>query len=100
MPSRGGLSYSAPAKLGPCQVRSKTARPCPRPASVEILGVPFCEACACEQETYFAIGELTEEAHNLRNGRLSEMLVNLRRRDSNVAAAETVPAALRVGARE
>jgi len=22
--------------------------------------MPFCERCACEQETYFAIGELTE----------------------------------------
>ena len=26
---------------------------------VEILGVPFCESCAREQEAYFAIGELT-----------------------------------------
>jgi hypothetical protein len=22
--------------------------------------MPFCEPCACEQEAYFAIGELTE----------------------------------------
>jgi hypothetical protein len=63
------------------------------------LGVPFCEACAREQETYFAIGELTEEAHSRRNGHLSEMLLNLRRRDANAAAAETMPAALRLGAR-
>jgi hypothetical protein len=28
---------------------------------VEIRGIPFCEACAREQEMYFAIGELTQE---------------------------------------
>ena len=43
-----------------CQVRSETDNPCGRPASVKIRGVPFCEPCACEQEVYFAIGELTE----------------------------------------
>ena len=42
-----------------CQVRSGTDDPCLRLASVEILGVPFCESCAREQEAYFAIGELT-----------------------------------------
>ncbi len=47
-------------ELGRCQVRSGTARPCLRLAAVEIRGVPFCEACAREQETYFAIGEFTE----------------------------------------
>jgi hypothetical protein len=26
---------------------------------VRLLGVPFCERCASEQEDYFAIGELT-----------------------------------------
>ena len=46
-------------KLGPCQVRSKTEHPCPHQAVMEIWGVPFCEACAREQEAYFAIGELT-----------------------------------------
>ena len=42
-----------------CQVRIGTDDPCLRLASVEILGVPFCESCAREQEAYFAIGELT-----------------------------------------
>jgi hypothetical protein len=28
---------------------------------VEIRGIPFCEACAREQEAYFAIGELTQK---------------------------------------
>jgi hypothetical protein len=41
----------------PCQVRSKTQSPCLHRAVVEIWGVPFCEACAREQEAYFAIGE-------------------------------------------
>lgn len=45
--------------LGLCQVRSETENPCPRPAVVEIWGLPFCEVCAREQEAYFAIGELT-----------------------------------------
>jgi hypothetical protein len=49
----------ATTKLGPCQVRSKTDRPCPHQAVVEIWGIPFCEACACEQEAYFDIGKLT-----------------------------------------
>ena len=44
--------------LGTCQVRSGTDDPCLEPAAVEILGVPFCERCAREQEAYFAIGEL------------------------------------------
>ena len=42
--------------LGPCQVRSKTEHPCPHQAVIEIWGIPFCEACAREQEAYFAIG--------------------------------------------
>ena len=46
--------------LGTCQVRSGTARPCARPATAKLQGVPFCERCAREQETYFAIGEFTE----------------------------------------
>jgi hypothetical protein len=40
-----------------CQVRSGTDSSCPRPASVEILGVPVCEQCAREQQAYLAIGE-------------------------------------------
>jgi hypothetical protein len=47
-------------ELGTCQVRSETARLCARPATTKLQGVPFCERCAREQETYFAIGELTE----------------------------------------
>jgi hypothetical protein len=50
----------ATTELGPCQVRSKTDRPCLRPAVVEIWGMPFCERCAREQEAYFAIGALTQ----------------------------------------
>jgi len=46
---------------GSCQVRSKTESPCLHRATVEIRGIPFCEACAREQESYFAIGELTQE---------------------------------------
>src|SRR5215203_4309723 len=46
---------------GSCQLRSKTESPCPRRAAVEIRGIPFCEACACEQEAYFAFVDLTQE---------------------------------------
>ena len=52
-------------KLGPCQVRSKTQRPCPHRAVLEIWGIPFCEACAREQEAYFAIGKLTVQPQRL-----------------------------------
>ncbi len=56
-------------------MRSKTESPCPRRAEVEILGVAFCEACAREQEAYFAIGELTqEEAQGFRIKPLAEAL--------------------------
>ena len=53
------LLIGATTKLGPCQVRSKTQRPCPHQAVLEIWGIPFCERCAREQEAYFAIGKLT-----------------------------------------
>ncbi len=53
------LKPEATKELGPCQVGSKTYRPCPRLAVVEIRGVPFCERCAREQEAYFAIGEMS-----------------------------------------
>jgi hypothetical protein len=33
---------------------------------MEIRGIPFCRACARRQEAYFAIGELTQEAHGFR----------------------------------
>jgi hypothetical protein len=42
-------------------MRSKTENPCLHQAVVEIRGIPFCEACAREQEAYFAVGELTQE---------------------------------------
>jgi hypothetical protein len=42
---------------------------------VEIRGIPFCEACARQQEVYFAIGELTqEETRDLRGEPLSKSL--------------------------
>jgi hypothetical protein len=67
-------------KPGLCQVRSKTESPCPRRAEVEILGVAFCGPCACQQEVYFAIGELThEEGRDLRSKPLAEVLERMRR---------------------
>ena len=72
----------------PCQVRSRTQSPCLNQAVVEIQGIPFCEACAREQEAYFAIGELTqEETRDLHSEHLSkslaetlgEMLAGMRR---------------------
>ena len=60
---------------GSCQVRSKTESPCLRRAEVEMLGVAFCDACAREQEAYFAIGELTqEEAQGFGSKPLAEAL--------------------------
>jgi predicted Fe-S protein YdhL (DUF1289 family) len=70
----------APRTSGSCQVRSKTESPCLRGAEVEIRGIPFCEACAREQEAYFAIGELTqEEAQGFGNKPLAEALERMRR---------------------
>jgi hypothetical protein len=81
-------------KPGPCQVRSRTQSPCLHQAVVEILGMPFCEACAREQEAYFAIGELTqEEMPDLRGeplGKtLGETLDRLRRERTDGLAAAT-----------
>ncbi len=64
----------AMTKPGPCQVRSKTQSPCLHQAVVEIGGIPFCEACAREQEAYFAIGELTQETQDLRGEPLGKTL--------------------------
>jgi hypothetical protein len=66
-PRRGQevLLIGATPKLGPCQVRSKTDQPCTHQAVVEIWGIPFCEACAREQEAYFDIGKLTMQAQGL-----------------------------------
>jgi hypothetical protein len=82
----------------PCQVRSRTQSPCLHQAVVEIRGIPFCEACAREQEAYFAIGELTqEETRDLRGEplrkslaeTLDEMLSGMRRqRTDDLAAAK------------
>ena len=48
---------------------------------MEILGIPFCEVCAREQEAYFAIGELTQEekAHGFGSKPLAEALERMRR---------------------
>jgi hypothetical protein len=63
---------------------------------VEIRGIPFCEACAREQEAYFAIGELTqEETRDLSSEPLSkslgktlgEMLDGMRRQRKDDLAA-------------
>jgi hypothetical protein len=59
----------ATTKQGLCQVRSKTERPCLHQAVLEIGGIPFCEACAREQEAYFAIGELATEAQEMTSER-------------------------------
>src|SRR5215212_11427255 len=67
------LLTQAPRTSGSCQVRSKTQSPCSRRAEVEILGIPFCEACAREQEAYFAIGELTQEEQK-RNLRIEPLI--------------------------
>jgi hypothetical protein len=78
-------------KLGQCQVRSKTGRPCPCQAVVEIWGIPFCEPCAREQEAYFTIGELTQEEGQggLRDEPLVETLGRMRwERTGYTAAAE------------
>ena len=62
----------------PCQVRSKTGSPCPHQAVVEIRSIAFCGPCAREQETYFAIGELTQETQGLRSKPLAEALERMR----------------------
>jgi hypothetical protein len=78
-------------ELGPCQVRSGTERPCRRPAVMKIRGIPFCEACAREQEAYFAIGELTDTLEGFRDGPLVELLDRMRRttRHRGIRAGES-----------
>jgi hypothetical protein len=80
---------------GPCQVRSRTERPCLRSAEVEILGVAFCGPCAREQEAYFAIGELTheEDTEGLRSEPLAAALKMMRREraGSREGIAATMP---------
>jgi hypothetical protein len=64
-----------------CQVRSRAENPCLRSAEVEILSVAFCGPCAREQEAYFAIGELMDEAEeqDLRSEPLAAVLKMMRR---------------------
>jgi hypothetical protein len=70
-----GMRITSSRSRVPCQVRSKTKSPCHYRAVVEIRGIPFCEACAREQEAYFAIGELTrKETQGLRSEPLSKTL--------------------------
>ena len=93
------LLVDAVTQQGPCQVRSGTQSPCLHRAVVEVRGIPFCEACAREQEAYFAIGELTqgEEMRDLRGEPLSkslgetlgEMLDGMRRQRADDLAAAT-----------
>jgi hypothetical protein len=75
------LSRIATTKLGPCQVGSKTAHPCPHQAVMEIWGIPFCEPCAREQEAYLAIGKLTMQPQGLASDReLAERVAETGRR--------------------
>jgi hypothetical protein len=46
---------------------------------VELRGIPFCERCAREQETYFAIGEFTE-AEDSAGGERFAMVMDLMRK--------------------
>ena len=68
-PLRKGLLAGKKAEEGRCQVGSATDSPCARPATVEILRVPFCEQCVREQEAYFALGEGTREPRGVATGR-------------------------------
>ena len=54
---------------------------------VEIRGIPFCGACAREQEVYFAIGELTQEPRDLRSESLGKTLSGMRSRLADGPAA-------------
>jgi hypothetical protein len=61
---------------------------------VEILGVAFCGPCARQQESYFAIGELThEDGRDLRSKPLAEVLERKRREraGSTDGIAATIP---------
>jgi hypothetical protein len=63
---------------------------------VEILGVAFCGPCACQQEVYFAIGELThEEARDLHSKTLAEVLE--RKRQERAGSAEGIAAEMHHG---
>lgn len=67
----------AKTELESCRVRSKTDRPCTRPAAVRVQWISFCEPCAREQEAYFAIGEFTEVSHRPCSGPSNEALAQI-----------------------
>jgi hypothetical protein len=63
---------------------------------VEIRGIPFCEACAREQEVYFAIGELTQEGvQGFGSKPLVEALERMRR--ERVGSTEEIEAEMHHG---
>jgi hypothetical protein len=76
-----------------CQVRCETKNPCLNRAVVEIRGLPFCGACAREQEAYFAIGEFTWEAQDPGSDptgkTFGETLEGIRRQRANGRAQQT-----------
>ena len=67
--------------------------PCPNRAVVEIRGIPFCGACAREQEAYFAIGEFTwgvqDPGGDPTGKTFGEMLEGIRRERANCRAQRT-----------
>src|SRR5215213_11838582 len=93
------LFIDAVTQQGPsCQVRSRTQSPCLHQAVVDIQGIPFCGACAREQEVCFTIGELTqEETRDLHSESFSKslgetlgkMLDGMRRQRTDDLAAAT-----------
>ena len=94
------MSDAVTREVPSCQVRSRTQSPCLHRAVVEIRGIPFCDACAREQEAYFAIGELTQEEMRDFRGEplrkslaetLGEMLSGMRRQRTDDLAAATPP---------
>ena len=90
-PRRGQeiLLIGTTTKLGPCQVRSKTERPCPNQAVMEMWGIPFCEAFAREQEAYFAIGKLTMGPQGLGSNRELAGLIAERPRGHEIHGRRT-----------
>ena len=63
---------------------------------MEIRGIPFCEACAREQEAYFAIGELRQdEAQGFGSKPLAEALE--RRRQERASSTEGLTAEMHHG---
>ena len=75
--------------------------PLPPPGGGGDLGLPFCKPCAREQEAYFAIGELMQEAQGLRNEPLVEALDRIRwERTGYTAVAEMEKAKVMLGSPE